>query len=428
MARKILIAPLGTGPNFGKRQAREYPKATYRIDGIDYPDSKFIASVLYQHLELDGIYFIGTARSMWEEAYRFFCEQTGIALDEDYWVYLAETAANSNHKSSSNWIDLSKLEAVLGKHSKCIPVEYGIDEKQIWNNLDRIIESISDLQQKDEIYIDITHAFRSLSLFQFLTINFINDLLSEREIEVRGVYYGMLELNRDDELGYAPIVDLSPLLEMMHWIKGSYSLKNFGNGYLISDLLKQQNEKKLANRIWQLSDAININYVTAIGNRSIDIQKIIDQNDAQGAFKHIKPQLEEFSSKFATNAPDARRSNFQLKLANWYFQNRRYATGYITLAEAIVTHVCEHLNRDINNFNAREEVKDQLTQNREENQDIFKTPLAELYRTIAHIRNAISHASFGTTNRTPSFHNAIENAQTYSDRVAKIFEGKKLGN
>lgn len=55
---KILITPLGAGA-----ANREYRKATYKLDEQQY-ESSFIASVLYKHLQLDGIIFIGTIKSM----------------------------------------------------------------------------------------------------------------------------------------------------------------------------------------------------------------------------------------------------------------------------------------------------------------------------------------------------------------------------
>ncbi|WP_219723465.1 TM1812 family CRISPR-associated protein, partial [Fischerella thermalis] len=67
-------------------------------------------------------------------------------------------------------------------------------------------------------------------------------------------------------------------------------------------------------------------------------------------------------------------SEYQLELAGWYFDNQRYATGYITLAEAIITYLCEIERRDIKNRNTREEMKNLL-----HNRDIKNSKLAQLY-------------------------------------------------
>jgi CRISPR-associated Csx2 family protein len=195
---KILISSVGVGGRFKNQHIsdREYQDACYKIGDTPYPQSRFIASVLYEHFQLDGIIFIGTVRSMWEEVYRFFCESNAVQKDDEYWLDLACKIDNLTHDSELNSIDLSPIEKILGERSKCILIKYGLDQDELWENFDRIFQIVELLQPGDEIYIDITHSFRSLSLFLFLTITFIRDLASEKQIKIAGVYYGMLDVSR----------------------------------------------------------------------------------------------------------------------------------------------------------------------------------------------------------------------------------------
>lgn len=176
---KILISPIGLGGRFKNKETndREYQDTCYKIGDKSYPKSRFMASVLYEHLKLDGIIFIGTVKSMWEEVYRFFCEKNGIIKDDEYWMDLACKIDNLNYQSELNFLDLSPVETVLGDRSKCILTKYGLDEGELWENFHNIFEILDLIQTGDEIYIDITHSFRSLSLFLFLTITFIKDLV-----------------------------------------------------------------------------------------------------------------------------------------------------------------------------------------------------------------------------------------------------------
>jgi CRISPR-associated Csx2 family protein len=277
---------------------------------------------LYEHLQLDGIIFIGTVKSMWEEVYRVFCEEKKIKLNEDYYYQLIETIESLNYQSSLDSLDLTTLENILGKYSQCILIKYGLNQQELQENFDQIIKLVDFLQDGDEIYIDITHSFRSLSLFMFLVLNFVNDLYTERNIKVKGVYYGMLDVTR--EFGYAPVVDLQSLFEVTEWIKGLYSLKSFGNGYLISDLLQEQGQIDLARKIRELSDAININYVPDISQRSQLLSNLLKTTTLTSPFQYLKKILDKFINRFTqTNEPE---SDFQLKLAKWYFDNKRYAT------------------------------------------------------------------------------------------------------
>lgn len=410
---KILISPLGTGGlNPQNKSAREYRTAKYRFEEKDYNKS-FISSVLYEHLELDGIIFIGTVKSMWEEVYRVFCEEKNIELDEEYYWQLLEQIDNLNYQSDLSSLNLTTLENILGERSKCILIKYGLNEQELQENFDQIIQIVDFLQDGDEIYVDITHSFRSLSLFMFLVLNFLNDLSEERNIKIKGVYYGMLDVIR--ELGYAPVVNLQSLFDLTKWIKGLYSLKNFGNGYLIAELLKNQQEITLARQITELSDAININYVPDIRIRSQYLQNALKRETFNTPFKYIKKILDKFIQRFSQH--NQRECDFQLKLAKWYFENKRYATGYITLTEAIITYLCEINGEDIVLKEARDRMKDLLYDN-------DNTELAQLYRKVNKIRNGIAHALI--EGKRQNYNTAISNAEGYYKKAKTIFNTNTL--
>ena len=167
---KILISSLGAGSVTGLTEAsiRKYRTTTYRIGGQDYQDS-FVASALYKHLELDGIIFIGTVKSIWEEVYRFFySERLGRELDGQelaYYFELVDTIETLNYQSSLGSLNLKPLERLLGDRSQCVLVKYGLDEEELAQNFDRIIQIVDSLQSGDEIYVDISNSFRSLSMF-----------------------------------------------------------------------------------------------------------------------------------------------------------------------------------------------------------------------------------------------------------------------
>lgn len=420
---KILISPLGVGGRFKdktkNREDREYQKTTYRIDDKDYPNSRFISSVLYKHFDLDRVIFIGTVKSMWEAVYEYFCEENEIDINTEYWWDLVDTIEQSNHNSSLDTLNLSILEEILGNQSRCILIKYGITEEELWENFERVIEVINSLSDQDEIYIDITHAFRSLSVLQFLSITFIQDLLIDKEIKIQGIYYGMLEVTRPNELGYAPIINLMPFFEMISWIQGAYSFKTFGNGYLISELLKQQNQLDLAKNILSLSEAINLNYLPTIQQRAIDLKGSLYQGEKTTPFKYLKHIPEDFVNQFSSSF--SKQSDFQLKLAKWYFDHKHYAAGYISLAESIITYLCELEALDFKRYDNREKMKKMLRK-----KSYTKLELSYLFNEkINPIRNAIAHASFDK--KRPSYLDAINNANTYYHQVKNIFDSKTWG-
>lgn len=408
---KILISPLGTGAlNPNNKSAREYRTAKYRIEEKNYEKS-FVSSVLYEHLKLDGIFFLGTVKSMWEEVYRVFCEEKNLEPDEEYYLQLSERIDKLDYQSDLSLLNLTPLENVLGEKSKCIVIKYGLNEQELQENFDEIIKIVDFLEDGDEIYLDITHSFRSLSLFMFLVLNFLNDLSEERNIQIKGVYYGMLDVTR--EFDYAPVVNLQSLFDITKWIKGLYSLKKFGNGYLITELLKEQNEVNLARQIKELSDAININYVPDIRNRSKYLKNALKQErNFPTPFQYIKNILDKFVQQFSQH--NEREYDFQLKLAKWYFDNQRYATGYITLTEAIITYLCEINGEDIVSQEAREKMKKLL------GKDYRNTELAQLYFKINKVRNGIAHALI--EGERQNYNTAISNAFDYYQKIKAIFQ------
>lgn len=417
---KILISPIGLGGRFKNKDNydREYQDTCYKIDDKSYPSSRFMASVLYKHLNLDGIVFIGTVKSMWEEVYRFFCKENNKEFNEEYWFELVTQVDSLNYNSDLDKLDLSKIKQVLGDRSECILIKYGLNQNELWDNFDRIIQIVDSLQPRDKLYIDITHSFRSLSLFLFLTLIFINDLASEKQIEVAGVYYGMLDVTR--ELGHTPVVDLKSLFDMTSWVKGAYSLKTYGDGYLIAELLKQQGEEQLATQIEKLSEAVNINYVDAIKQRSSTLKNSLQKEVLNSPFRYLRQKLVNFVDKFARSS-NKDESQFQLELAEWYFQNKRYATGYITLTEAIITYVCEINNIDIRDESNRNEMKSFLHSRENRN-----SALAQIYFKVNPVRLSIAHALLEKDNRTQSDENAIKNAKLYLQEIKRIFRTKTL--
>lgn len=418
---KILISALGTGPlNKNAEAARTYRTAKYKLEEREYQNS-FIAAVLDQHLELDGIIFIGTVKSMWEEAYRFFCEQNSIEPDQDYYFGLAETIDNLNYQSPLDSIDLSPLEKVLGENSRCIKIKYGLDNAELWDNFEAIIRVLENLNDGDEIYIDITHSFRSISMFMFLVMTFINELAEDRNIKIKSVYYGMLDVMR--ELQYAPVVNLQPLFDLTKWVKGAYILKNFGDGNLISELLSEDEEKEIASQVKQLSDAININNLTAIKQKSTVVHNSLQDRKKSNPFpsnkpfKYLQGVLEKFVKQFRHR--EENESDFQLRLAEWYFKNNRYATAYITLTEALVTYACEIQELDSSVEDNRKKVKHLLHQ-----PGYKKTDLGQMYLDINEIRKSIAHALIDE--KIPNYTKEISQIKGNLNKVKKIFRNKTL--
>jgi len=353
---KTLISFIGTGPFTEGESKREYRKAKYTIGGKEAGESSFVSAVLYEHLAIDKLILIGTVKSMWEEVYRYFCEQKGVEPDMDYYVALAESGESGDHrKPVEGTFDKRPLEAVLGAGSRVELIPYGLNRDEQWQIFE-ILNRLFETLDEDEIYLDVTHAFRSLPLFSMTVLMYLEDV-REKRVALRGVYYGMLETMREFG-GKAPIVDLSLILELQKWIKGAYALMHFGKGDLVADLLGDTNAGRA---VREFSDVLALNYLHGIETGLNRFSALADKMEEPVARMVVSPVLKEFAARLLKHRTHAAR---QLELSVWHREHHNYLSAYLVLVEAMITHRCERRGWRWEDYKHREKAKKQLRKNK----------------------------------------------------------------
>lgn len=433
MAR-VLISPIGTGRMVSDR---EYRTAKYKFDDNDrIYETPFVSAALAEYLKVDKIIFIGTSKSMWEEIYRYFAKNAEKDIDDDYWLKIAELSNNSRYnKKLVNKEDLVTAMISVDKYLKIINskatggslpliIDYGLNEEELWKNFSEFMKLTEILDDGDEIYLDITHSFRSIPLFMYLMMEFMQ-ILANKKIMLKGLFYGMLEASGD--IGYAPIVNLKPLFEISQWIRGTHDFVNYGNGYIISELLEKNKSKskdmeEMRKKIKNISDLVNINYLVDLQKQIQALNKLID-SEYENAIAYVLPLIKDFTSRFKDIEYG---SEFQLELSRWYFENKKYGHGYICLVESVLTKLCEVYELDITDFDNREKVKKKILSNRRHQREIKDLKnLADKYFSINDIRNRIAHASFYSDNKY-SFSNDINQAMSNYQDIKKLLERKGI--
>ncbi|MGM0369559.1 MAG: TIGR02221 family CRISPR-associated protein [Bacillota bacterium] len=423
---KVLISPLGVGPTDEEVSERQYRTARYKFDGSkkEY-ETPFVAAALSEHLKMDKIIMVGTSKSMWEKVYEYYSSHSGQTLDEDYWLEIAEKVGDSNHSNQEldnddltkinqaidNYLQEINQEAVGG--SCCKLINYGLNEEELWDNFDVFMTISEHLEDGDQIYLDITHSFRSIPLFMYLMFDFI-DNLQQKDIELAGIYYGMLDVLK--EMDYAPVVDLGPLFKISKWIRGVYDFTNYGNGYLISDLIA---DEKIGDKVRNISNLVNINYLTNLRTQINSLHKMISdyQNSQLRVLPYIMPQLKDFMGRFQGIEKD---SMFQLEMAKWFFENKIYSNGYVCLVEAILTFGCELYDLDMTDYRNRKMMKGLLMDyNLAQKFDLGKK-LADKFKTTNDIRRTLAHG--GLTDASRSFKMDIDQSDKYYYDIKKLLE------
>src|SRR5699024_3090530 len=114
----------------GTKSTREYRTAKYSINGKFVGESSFVTSILVDNFQIDQLILVGTAKSMWEEVYGYFCKKNGIDTDLEYYSQLGDKTENANYQTPLNEIDLSQLQEALGEGSEALIIPYGLTREE----------------------------------------------------------------------------------------------------------------------------------------------------------------------------------------------------------------------------------------------------------------------------------------------------------
>lgn len=332
---KILIAGIGGG----EKRDGKYRETNYSLEGKVYENRSFIASVIEEHFKIDKTIFIGTVGSMWDNLYEYYCKKYNIDYDEEYAMSLFETIVEANKDMDISQLKIEKFNNIFNGNGKIEGrvTKYGVDSEQIFDNFNIILNLQDTLKDGDEVYIDITHSFRSNAMWMFLVMNFITDLM-DKNIEIKMISYGMFEI-ADRTSNITPIIDLNAFYKLLKWIKGAQSFKNYGNSYLLLDNIENEELRK---KLKTFSHAMNLNYIGTLKQNLNSLKKLLPEIDEmKGPGKLLIPQIvREFVKEF-----DGVKKDFilQVRLAKWHYKQSRYAMAYININEAIKGYVADEL-------------------------------------------------------------------------------------
>jgi len=368
---KILISSLGTG----QRADGNYSKAKYEIDKEIY-ETTFIADALNKHLDFDSIFLIGTRKSIWDEAYMVFGGD-----DEEYLDGLYER----KEEGEIDELFLEKFKETTAIGLEPIIVKYGLDNDELWDNFTEYLKIAKRIEDGDELYLDITHSFRSLALMSFVMTQFAHTI-SNKNFKIKGVFYGMFEYKWDNN-GITPIVDIKILLEIQEWIKAIDAIKNYSDFNPLIQLLDENKiEKEVQNTFINLNNTISLANIASIRQFIKTASKKIRsiENSDNKIVKLLAPEI----LKLVDDLDKERDSDFQFNLAKWFYANKNYVLAYIALYEAIITKSCELSKYDISNHDLREDAKRSLGDDK-----YGKYFYTKYDDSISQIRNAIVHQS-----------------------------------
>lgn len=230
MGRKVFVSVLGTGRN-GQYDPCKYGN---RSEGFEY-ETKFIQEATLRYLVSKG--------EEWTP------DKIIILLTEKArettWEYLQPILSG-----------LAITDDIEG-----VSITDGKNESEIWENFSILYDQ---LQEKDELFFDLTHGFRYLPMLVLTVGNYAHFL---KGTVVRSITYGSLE--GKDEEGLAPIIDLLPLSQIQDWsyAVGEYTLT--GAAERIMELCKGVISPQLSAGKKD-SNLVNLSFFAETLNRMVD--------------------------------------------------------------------------------------------------------------------------------------------------------------
>ncbi|ATV70836.1 TIGR02221 family CRISPR-associated protein [Fusobacterium pseudoperiodonticum] len=428
---KILITALGSGTYNKEKKEKEYKPATYYVEeGNPLEKTEFIASAIDEKWEMDKIIFIGTTGSMWSNIYKFYCKNKSITMNDEYYDKLKNTELTANKDTPVEKLEIEKFNNTFGGKIKGIVIKYGVNDIENLENFHSIIEIEKEIEDGDEIFIDITHSFRSMSFWLFLIMTYLKDV-SNKNIDIKNITYGMFEAQNEKK--ETPIVSLNLFVDILKWFKGASELKNYGNSYSILDELeKNLMNKEIKNEIEIFSDTMNINYIDSIEESLKNFNTIKDKlNNLEGPGKYIIPQVfKNFINTFELPnkeklSNEEKKYLLRAKLAKWHFDQKRYSMAAININEAVVDFIMDALNFP----NIDTEIKTDKTRlakiwleqiKEVEDKEIKKYGI--MYVETRSIRNKIAHS----LDNKRDLKEDIKNLKEYSNNIFNLLLSKDL--
>lgn len=446
--KRVLITSIGGGKTEDKDGVKILKKYEDTIYGIKKENGEFhMEKTSYMPLIIENTYnidktiIIGTTGSMWDNLYDIYWKKfkQDKIKDEKFKQSLIDVQVTSNRETPIDKINIDRFNQEFIGKVKGIVIKYGVSSKEISRNFDLIVKLQEEFNDTDEyeVFLDITHSFRSMAFWMFLIMNYLTDV-SNKNIKIAGITYGMFEAKKDN---ITPIVILKPFLEILNWIKGASELKQYGNSYYI--LEKSDNNslaKSIKDELRNFSNTMNMNYINSLLESIKNLKKLDTKNELDkinGPAKHIIPNiLKEFIKDFDLKEDDDNKRSYLLQatLAKWHCKQKRYAMSAINISEAIVTFVLLTLNIDSKKLKGKfdpdndgqkwlkeiyKRYKDRTDLSKEEMQ-IYK--YGELFVEVTRIRKEVAH-SLG---KQPDIIGDINKLEDYSNNIVDMLKNEDI--
>ncbi len=322
MARKVFISVLGAGL-YGK---------------CKYVDGEFSSQ---------NTFFVQTATLEYLNVKQWSKKDVGIFLLTDFakksnWDKNIIQRRNNIIQQDIVYKGLEKDIEDLKLPIQIVPIDIpdGNNEAEIW---EIFTKTFNELNNDDELYFDVTHAFRFLPMLILVLCNYAKFL---KKVTVKSITYGNYEARKKTvEPNEAPIINLLPLTKLQDWTYAAGTYLDSGN----VDKLVEMSGTNYADFAEKLKETIadfhTCRGISVIESSNIkQIKALMDSMDTSD-LPPLKFVFDEIKTDF-NKYDDIMNVKNGYESAKWCYKNQLYQQAITILIETVISDICISENLD----------------------------------------------------------------------------------
>lgn len=398
MARKLFISFLGT---------TFYQECSYYDIKGEYAKTRYIQCATLEQ--------IGAKEWTSKDAVRIFVTDKARTSNWD------RNITERNFKEdvlpySGLEADISAMN--LAANIQAVSVCGGKNEKEIWSIFETIYKEIND---DDELYIDLTNAFRYLPMLILVLSNYAKFL---KHVSIRHLSYGNYEASQNNR---APIVDLMPFTMLQDWTAAASEYLKHGYAKQLTEtvttslrpLLRDEATRNNAQLVKKFAQLLSDYAAERLTCRGISIEQgktakalydVISRIEDTGIIP-LNPVFEKIKGSISASQDSATAC---IEAARWCYERNLYQQAATLLQEGVISYFCMRHGIETSNKDRRKLItsaiaikKDNLKREKWLVEETDKTTVDEILSdeflsltiaqdlsTLGDLRNDYNHAGF----------------------------------
>ncbi len=292
-------------------------------------------------------------------------------------------------------VDITRLTEQLGGKFRTEDIPNGNSPEELWEIFETCAAAVDD---RDEIILDITHAFRSIPLLVFIVAAYLRQV---KQVTLKHIIYGAFEAR--DQNNQTPIFDLTPFVELLDWMNAVNVFQRSGDARPIADLDTHDNIGKV---LTDMSEALLTNRTLEAQHAAFSFNQLnlLQNTPSQPPFGMLIKGLQDSYASSAVYEPrkhPLQSLKKQYEQIRWYIENQHYLQAITLIREWLISWECIQQNRgDWLSRDSRQRAENALGQRPEQQSSQLATGLAslasnatttQLWAQCADIRNDLAH-------------------------------------